>query len=316
MQAKNNAPDSYCIIEECIRAYSQYKGRQHILNRSEYFKAALWDIKNKKYLKYILDRMDAEAPRSGHNYIVNKPDETAQSFLIKARREDIQTRWNFRNEKRASRKRFERHNRLAEKTLQKAKQDIKKREQRIRNQKTKFNNAKCQHKLETQKQLNKAKQMNSAMADKSQQAARIARKSAAKDHLASNKKVTGVSNKSKSLILGKSAAHKLRKLASNRFLRRTAIGLGLTYALHKVSSIIHNTSDRRAIPEHYDRTYDMIKENMTDFGSPVKLYKTASKTITPYKSSLRKGLRISTRQVRNNNLALSLSDKAIRHQEY
>ena len=71
-----------------------------------------------------------------------------------------------------------------------------------------------------------------------------------------------------------------------------------------------------AIPRNYDRGYDILKENMTDFGSPVKLAKAANKIITPYKSAVRRGTYTTTRSVRNKNLSLSLYDNAIAHHHY
>jgi hypothetical protein len=71
-----------------------------------------------------------------------------------------------------------------------------------------------------------------------------------------------------------------------------------------------------AIPRNYDRGYDILNQNLTDFGSPVNLAKTAKKTITPYYSAVRRGAYTTTRAVRNSNVALSMSDNAIRHHHY
>lgn len=71
-----------------------------------------------------------------------------------------------------------------------------------------------------------------------------------------------------------------------------------------------------AIPRNYDRGYDILNKNLTDFGSPVNLAKTAKKVITPYKSSVRRGAYTTTRSVRNSNVALQMSDRAIRHHHF
>lgn len=176
-------------------------------------------------------------------------------------------------------------------------------------------NAKRRHQREIQRQIDKLKQMDSAIADKSQQAARIARKSAGKDHLEPNKVVNTRSNKPIKLYEGTRAGKTLTKLANNRWLRRGVISFAAMFAMSKVMSTITG-SDRRAIPEHYERGYDLINETLTDFGSPVKLWKVASKTIMPYKSSMRRGLRTSTSRIIESNPALDMAANAIKHHQF
>lgn len=76
--------------------------------------------------------------------------------------------------------------------------------------------------------------------------------------------------------------------------------------------------ENKAIPDYYDRRYDIIKEQMTDFGSPIpiKLFKTASKVIMPYTSSGRRALKTTTGAVRAENIALFNSRHAIGHTRY
>lgn len=70
------------------------------------------------------------------------------------------------------------------------------------------------------------------------------------------------------------------------------------------------------IANKYQRGYDTIKEYMTDFGSPLHLAKTASKTITPYLSSTRRGVITTTNAITNSNQALFASKRAIGHHRY
>lgn len=74
--------------------------------------------------------------------------------------------------------------------------------------------------------------------------------------------------------------------------------------------------DRPVIPRHYDKGYDIIKENLSDFGSPVNLTKASSHTITPYYSSVRDGIRTNVNSVIRSNLALNMSSRAIGHNKY
>lgn len=117
----------------------------------------------------------------------------------------------------------------------------------------------------------------------------------------------------------------LQRINSSKLmnLARTKIGkggmiaaagiIGWNLAQHTLKSVM---MPQPAIPRNYERGYDLIKEQMTDFGSPVNLAKAANKVIQTNKSTVRRGVYTTTRAVRNRNLALSLSDNAIRHHQY
>ncbi len=93
-----------------------------------------------------------------------------------------------------------------------------------------------------------------------------------------------------------------------------AIGIvGWNLSQHFFKSV---SNPQPAIPRNYERGYDIINESTTDFGSPVRLASAANKTITPYKSSVRRGFNTTTRAIRDSNAALHLSDNAIRHHHY
>lgn len=176
-------------------------------------------------------------------------------------------------------------------------------------------NAKRRHQREMHRQIDKVKQMDSAIPDKSQEAQRRARKAEGRDHLEPNRVVNRKSNKPIKLFEGTKAGATLSKMANNKWLRRGVVSFATMFAMSKVMSIAQGF-DRRAIPEHYDRGYDIIAENMTDFGSPVNLWKTVAKTITPYKSSMRRGFRTSTRQIIESNPALDMAANAIKHHQF
>lgn len=74
--------------------------------------------------------------------------------------------------------------------------------------------------------------------------------------------------------------------------------------------------NQNAIPEEYERGYDLINETLTDFGSPVKLQKTAAHVIMPYKSSIRRNNIKTTGSVIKSNIALRNHETAIRHTQY
>lgn len=91
------------------------------------------------------------------------------------------------------------------------------------------------------------------------------------------------------------------------------VGYSFIRQLHK--NIFFWKKDKE-IPDYYNRGYDNIKEQITDFGSPVNLVKTNMKVINPYKSSIRKNGITNTNTVINSNLSLTMSKKAIKHYEY
>lgn len=131
-------------------------------------------------------------------------------------------------------------------------------------------------------------------------------------------------NFSKDVLVKKGAAT-LQRINAGKLmnLARTKIGkggmvlaagiIGWNLIQHSVKNLFN---PQPAIPRNYDRGYDLLKENLTDFGSPVKLAKTANKTITPYKSTVRKAINTTTKSVTNSNVALALHNNAIKHHHY
>jgi len=93
----------------------------------------------------------------------------------------------------------------------------------------------------------------------------------------------------------------------------TVIALGFARSLWN-HSFFNRSSP--VIPEYYRRGYDNINERLTDFGSPVNLAKTASKTITPYHSSVRRGVRTTTAAITQTNQSLYNHRNAIGHTRY
>lgn len=74
--------------------------------------------------------------------------------------------------------------------------------------------------------------------------------------------------------------------------------------------------NKPSIPKEYERGYDLINEQFSDFGSPVKLAKTASKVLTPYHSSMRRAVRTTIRTMTDRNIALKSHKNAIGHSRY
>lgn len=111
----------------------------------------------------------------------------------------------------------------------------------------------------------------------------------------------------------------MKKLAANPWMRGgVMIGAGLIAfnAVRGAAARMLNPVNSPVIPEYYDKGYDVIKSHMTDFGSPVNIAKAAHKTIRPYYSSVRKGMRTTTQTVMNRNVALAANANAIRHTMY
>jgi len=89
--------------------------------------------------------------------------------------------------------------------------------------------------------------------------------------------------------------------------------IGWNMIQHTIKSAL---TPQPAIPRNYDRGYDTLNENFTDFNSPVNLAKAANKTITPYKSAVRRGTYTTSRSVIDSNIALKMSKNAIKHHHY
>lgn len=74
--------------------------------------------------------------------------------------------------------------------------------------------------------------------------------------------------------------------------------------------------ESRAIPEEYSRGYDILRDNMTDFGSPLSSARAAQKTITPYYSTVRNAMYTTVNSTINKNYSLMASKNAIKHTRY
>ena len=131
-----------------------------------------------------------------------------------------------------------------------------------------------------------------------------------------NKNVTAYSKKIEKLINGSKAGTLLSNMYSKRWGKSLIFGVGGALAFSLVGKITSFSSEP-VIPKKYERGYDILEENLTDFGSPVNLLKAATRsTIVPYYSSVRKGVITSTRTIQEKNLALFLNKNAIRHTRY
>lgn len=110
----------------------------------------------------------------------------------------------------------------------------------------------------------------------------------------------------------KAFSKRFKNYRAGAMIGATLIGLNFmtTYIQHKFAP------PKPVIPSHYDRGYDNIKERTTDFGSPAKLIKTASKIITPNFSAVRRAKWTTTNTVINKNMALYNSARAIGHMRY
>lgn len=130
-----------------------------------------------------------------------------------------------------------------------------------------------------------------------------------------NENVTNISNKTNLLMEGSQGGKLLSKIWSKPWARKSIYGIG-SLALFSLVQKSLGVSPEPAIPKKYERGYDVMDKTLTDFGSPINLLKTASKTITPYYSSVRKSIVTTTATVTNKNLALFLNKRAIGHTRY
>lgn len=130
-----------------------------------------------------------------------------------------------------------------------------------------------------------------------------------------NERVTTFTNKTETLLKTTKTGNFLLQAMQRKWMKPAILSIGGLLALKLIGKAI-NFRPTPAIPEQYERGYDMIEENLTDFGSPLHLLKAASKTITPYYSSIRKNIVTTTDTIMNNNLSLYLSKNAIKHTRY
>lgn len=120
----------------------------------------------------------------------------------------------------------------------------------------------------------------------------------------------------KSLINNTRYGKQVLQLTKNKWFKRSAVGIGLYIGLSMMNKIISGFESQNVIPEKYEKGYDLIEDSLTDFGSPVKLDKVASKVLNRYYSSIRKGKVTTTNTIINSNLSLYLSNNAIKHYMY
>jgi hypothetical protein len=114
-----------------------------------------------------------------------------------------------------------------------------------------------------------------------------------------------------------SAVAQSKKMWSSKWGRRGIKGVGGIVAFNLISGGLSKLlSPQRAIPDEYERGYDLISETFTDFGSPIKLQKAAAKVLRPYHSSQRTALNTTVESVINHNYALASSKRAIGHTRY
>lgn len=153
--------------------------------------------------------------------------------------------------------------------------------------------------------------------DLSQKAERAAQRRAARAAFRKNEKVLGAgSNKIKKLFEGKKAAELMSKISNKGWFAKGALAAGAWLAFNVVSDTIKGFNPQPALPSHYERGYDVMKETLTDFGSPVKLLNTVKKTVTPYFSSVRRGKKTSINSIIHRNIALKSHKNAIGHTAY
>lgn len=110
-----------------------------------------------------------------------------------------------------------------------------------------------------------------------------------------------------------------RAFAKNPWTQRAIAFGATTIAFNVLSSALNRVltpEDERALPSEYERGYDIIKQSLTDFGSPVNLSQTVQKTITPYVSTPRRAVYTTTGAVLAGNQALAASKNAINHTRY
>lgn len=92
--------------------------------------------------------------------------------------------------------------------------------------------------------------------------------------------------------------------------------IGSTATMHYASKLTNNIeNEERQLSGNVGSSFGNIS-SFTDFGSPLHLAKTATKTITRYKSSVRKGIVTNVNSVINSNQSIKNHKKAIGHYRY
>lgn len=99
-----------------------------------------------------------------------------------------------------------------------------------------------------------------------------------------------------------------------------ALQIGLSIAAWNLGTSAFQSTTRAfskpAIPKEYERGYDIIQENLTDFGSPVRLDKASAKGIAPYYSTVRKARMTTVDSTIRKNIAFLQHKNAIGHTRY
>lgn len=131
-----------------------------------------------------------------------------------------------------------------------------------------------------------------------------------------NEKVVQLSQTKTKILSGIKTSQTMSKLMSKKWFKPTIIGLAALTALSLAEKVAGGFNSKPVIPNKYEKGYESIKENLTDFGSPVKLIKTASKVLVPYKSTVRKALKTDVSAIYNKNIALVSNKHAINHMRY
>ena len=176
-----------------------------------------------------------------------------------------------------------------------------------------YSTAKTKHFLQT---TNNLKIKAQETANLSMTEARKAFKEKGFDVLRPNVVVTQATKHVRQLLEGSAAGRKALQVSQHKWFKKSMVGVGVTLGVMMAEKIANSFTAEPAIPASDKHGYDVMTETMTDFGSPIKLLKTASKTITPYYSSVRKGLVTTTSTITDQNMALFLNKKAIGHTRY
>jgi len=176
-----------------------------------------------------------------------------------------------------------------------------------------FSNAKTKHILEKFKDHTKNFVQSTNLSFKE---AREIFKKEGLSALKFNIPVTQSSQTIKKLMDNTTVGKKALLLSQHKWFRKGAMGIGIAVSLMAIQKGIDSFKSQPVLPKNQKHSYDVLTQTMTDFGSPVKLLKTASKTITPYVSSVRKGIVTTTSNVTEQNMALFLNKNAIGHTRY
>lgn len=111
-------------------------------------------------------------------------------------------------------------------------------------------------------------------------------------------------------FLGKTWKNKWARFGAKGVLGAIGVNLGL--------GLVRKVFQGPAIPDDYERGYDIISSYTTDYGSPLNLAKAAQKAIRPYYSTVRSAgtLRTNVNAVLARSPALQANKMAIGHNRY